>query len=58
MQMYNVALTREELNVLMFALNNMSLIDEDDFEKNGVSIGTLYNKICTAWESLNPDLTN
>jgi hypothetical protein len=50
--MIEVKLTKDELNVLMFSLNNMGLVDEEDFVKQGVSVFGLYNKIYTAWEQL------
>jgi hypothetical protein len=50
--MIEVKLTKDELNVLMFSLNNMGLVDEEDFVKQGVSVSGLYNKIYTAWEQL------
>ena len=53
-----IKFSKKELNVLMFSLNNMSLIDESQFELNGVSVGTLYNKIYTAWESIPTGLTD
>jgi len=48
--MIDVKLTKDELNVLLFALNNMSLHDEEDYETKGVSISALYNKVYSAWE--------
>ena len=48
--MIEVKFSREELNVLLFSLNNMSLRDEEDYENNGVSVCALYNKIYSAWE--------
>jgi hypothetical protein len=50
--MIDVKLTQDELNVLMFSLNNMGLDDEEYFVKQGVSVSGLYNKIYTAWETL------
>jgi len=51
--MNEVKLTKNELNVLMFSLNNLGLIDEEDFIKQGVSVSGLYNKIYAAWEQPN-----
>ncbi len=48
--MVEIKLSREELNVLLFSINNISLYDEEDFEKRGTSISALYNKIYSAWE--------
>lgn len=48
----DIKLSKEELNVLMFSLNNIGLIDEEDFVKQGVSVAGLYNKIYSSWENL------
>jgi len=48
--MTEVKLSKEELNVLLFAINSMSLSEEEDYEKQGVSMSALYNKIYSAWE--------
>lgn len=50
--MIEVKLTKDELNVLMFSLNNLGYRDEEDFVQQGVSVSALYNKIYTAWEQL------
>ena len=50
--MIEVKLTKDELNVLMFSLNNLGYRDEEDFVQQGVSVSGLYNKIYTAWEQL------
>lgn len=56
--MYDLKVTKSELNVLLFALNNMSLVDEAQFEEDGVSIGTLYNKVYVGWKSFDDGLTD
>lgn len=48
--MIDVKLNRDELNVLLFALNSISLRDEEKFNQNGVSVSSLYNKIYSSWE--------
>jgi len=48
--MTEVHLSKEELNVLLFAINNMSLHDEEVYDKKGISVSALYNKIYSAWE--------
>ena len=48
--MIELKFSKEELNVLLFAINSMSLHEEEDYEKQGVSISSLYNKIYSAWE--------
>ena len=50
--MNDLKLNRNELNVLIYALNNMSLQEEIKFEKQGVSVSTTYNKIYSLWENL------
>jgi hypothetical protein len=50
--MNELKLNRNELNVLIYALNSMNLQEELQFEKQGVSVLTIYNKIYTLWESL------
>jgi hypothetical protein len=45
-------LNYDEVNVLIFALNNMSYLDEQKFEDQGVSVSELYNKIYGQSESL------
>jgi len=48
--MIDVKLTKDELNVLLFALNNMSHSDEAIYEREGLSMSALYNKVYSAWE--------
>lgn len=48
--MIDVKFTKEELNVLLFALNNMSHSDEAIYEQKGLSVSALYNKVYSAWE--------
>ena len=50
--MNDLKLNRNDLNVLIYALNNMSLQEEIKFEKQGVSVSTTYNKIYSLWENL------
>jgi hypothetical protein len=50
--MNDLKLNRNELNVLIYALNNMNLQEEIKFEKQGVSVSTTYNKIYSLWENL------
>jgi hypothetical protein len=49
--MIDVKLSRDELNVLLFALNNMSHSDEAIYEQKGLSMSALYNKIYSFWET-------
>ena len=50
--MSKMKLNYDEVNVLIFALNNMSYLDEQKFEDQGVSVSELYNKIYGQSESL------
>jgi hypothetical protein len=50
--MSNIKINCDEANVLIFALNNVSYLDEQKFEGEGVSVSELYNKIYTVWETL------
>jgi hypothetical protein len=50
--MNELKLTRNELNVLIYALNLINIQEELQFEKQGVSVPQTYNKIYTVWESL------
>jgi hypothetical protein len=50
--MSNIKINCDEANVLIFALNNVSYLDEQKFEGEGVSVSELYNKIYTVWEKL------
>jgi hypothetical protein len=48
--MNELKLTRNELNVLIYALNNMNYQEEYNFKKQGVSVSEVYDKIYTLWE--------
>jgi hypothetical protein len=51
-----VQLDRNELSVLITALNNLSHHDESVIEEStSVSISDLYSKIYHSWESLKND---
>ncbi len=50
--MKELKLNRNELNVLIYALNRMNLHEELQFEKQGISVPQTYSKIYTLWESL------
>jgi hypothetical protein len=48
--MNELKLTRNELNVLIYALNSMNYQEEYNFKKQGVSVPEVYDKIYTLWE--------
>lgn len=50
--MNELKLTRNELNVLIYALNRMTFNEEIKFERQGVSVPQTYSKIYTVWEQL------
>jgi hypothetical protein len=50
--MNELKLTRNELNVLIYALNSMNYQEELNFKKHGVSVPEVYDKIYTLWEQL------
>lgn len=50
--MNKLKLTRNELNVLIYALNSMNYQEEHNFKKQGVSVPEVYDKIYTLWEQL------
>ena len=45
-------LNYDEVNVLIFALNNMSYLEEKKIEGQGVSVSELYNKIYAVGQEL------
>ena len=40
-----LALTKEELGVLLLSLNSLDIRDEEDFMKQGISASNLYRKL-------------
>jgi hypothetical protein len=46
----SVNLLPYEMNIIMAALNNLSLRDERKLEEEYGSVSALYNKIYTLWE--------
>jgi hypothetical protein len=50
--MSKMKLNYDEVNVLIFALNNMSYLEEKKFEGQGVSVSELYNKIYAVGQEL------
>ena len=50
-----MSMTKEELGVLLLALNSIDLRDEEDFMKQGISACKLYRKIYEAWEALDEE---
>jgi hypothetical protein len=46
----SVNLLQYEMNIIMAALNNLSLRDEKKLEEEYGSVSALYNKIYTLWE--------
>jgi hypothetical protein len=50
--MNELKLTRNELNILIYALNRMTFNEELQFERQGVSVPQTYSKIYTVWEQL------
>ena len=50
-----LALTKEELGVLLLALNSIDTCDEEDFMKQGISASNLYRKLYEAWEELDEE---
>ncbi len=50
-----MGLTKEELGVLLLALNSIDPDDERDYMKKGVCICKLYHKIYEAWEELDEE---
>ena len=53
-----LALTKEELGVLLLALNSIDLRDEEDFMKQGISASKLYRKLYECWEELDEEYLN
>ena len=49
-----MGLTKEELGVLLLALNSIDLRDEEDFMKQGISASKLYE----CWEELDEEYLN
>ena len=50
-----LALTKEELGVLLLSLNSLDIRDEEDFMKQGISASKLYRKLYEAWEELDEE---
>ena len=53
-----LALTKEELGVLLLALNSIDTRDEEDFMKQGISASKLYRKLYECWEELDEEYLN
>ena len=53
-----MGLTKEELGVLLLALNSIDLRDEEDFMKQGISASKLYRKLYEAWDELDEEYLN
>jgi len=53
-----LALTKEELGVLLLALNSLDLRDEEDFMKQGISASKLYRKLYECWDELDEEYLN
>ena len=53
-----MGLTKEELGVLLLALNSIDLRDEEDFMKQGISASKLYRKLYECWEELDEEYLN
>ena len=50
-----LALTKEELGVLLLSLNSLDIRDEEDFMKQGISASKLYRKLYEAWDELDEE---
>ena len=53
-----LALTKEELGVLLLSLNSLDIRDEEDFMKQGISASKLYRKLYEAWDELDEEYLN
>ena len=53
-----LALTKEELGVLLLSLNSLDIRDEEDFMKQGISASKLYRKLYEWWEELDEEYLN
>ena len=53
-----LALTKEELGVLLLSLNSLDIRDEEDFMKQGISASKLYRKLYECWEELDEEYLN
>ena len=53
-----LALTKEELGVLLLSLNSLDIRDEEDFMKQGISASNLYRKLYECWEELDEEYLN
>ena len=53
-----MGLTKEELGVLLLALNSIDTCDEEDFMKQGISASKLYRKLYECWEELDEEYLN
>ena len=50
-----LALTKEELGVLLLAMNSIDPDDEKEYMKKGVCICKLYHKIYEHWDELDEE---
>ena len=53
-----MSMTKEELGVLLLALNSIDTRDEEDFMKQGISASKLYRKLYECWEELDEEYLN
>lgn len=45
-----IRLNVDEMNIIMYSLNNLSLSEENRLTKEHGSVSALYSKIYSAWE--------